>query len=219
MATRWGILARMISAPRPAIAPFADDTIEGRTFRDLDLRGEEVSEKVFRDCTFSNVILAEAKLRECRFEDCVVGLSDWTMAKVYGTAMRGVKFEGCKLMGIDWSDGHRSIDASFKECVLDYCAFVKIDLRKSAFKDCRMLEVNFTEANLTEADFSGSNLDRCQFHQTNLVRADLAGAANVRLDPTKNKVKGAILSLDAAVAIVATMGMHVAGFGPAPRRR
>jgi len=46
-----------------------------------------------------------------------------------------------KLMGIDWSDGHRSLDASFKECVLDYCSFVRIDLRKCAFKDCRMLEV------------------------------------------------------------------------------
>ena len=60
-----------------------------------------------------------------------------------------------KLMGIDWSDGHRSLDASFKECVLDYCSFVRIDLRKCAFKDCRMLEVNFSEANLTEDNFSG----------------------------------------------------------------
>jgi len=28
-------------------------------------------------------------LRDCRFEDCIVRLSDWTMAKVYGTALRG----------------------------------------------------------------------------------------------------------------------------------
>lgn len=95
--------------------PLADDLIEGKAFRDLDFRGSEISEKVFRDCTFTNVIFAEARLRECRFEDCVVGLSDWTMAKVYGTAMRGVKFEGSKLMGIDWSDGHCSLDATFKE--------------------------------------------------------------------------------------------------------
>jgi len=155
----------MIS-PRPPLAdPFADDLMEGKAFRDLDFRGREISDKVFRDCTFTNAVFADVRLRECRFEDCVVGLSDWTMAKVYGTAMRGVKFEGSKLMGIDWSDGHRSLDATFKECVLDYCSFVRIDLRKSVFKDCRMLEVNFTEANLTEADFSGSNLDRSRFHR------------------------------------------------------
>jgi fluoroquinolone resistance protein len=209
-----------MNLPEPAPTnPLADDLIEGRAFRDLDFRGSEISEKVFRDCTFTNVIFAEARLRECRFEDCVVGLSDWTMTKVYGTAMRGVKFEGSKLMGIDWSDGHRSLDATFKECVLDYCSFVQIDLRKSVFKDCRMLEVNFTEANLTEADFSGSNLDRCQFHQTNLSRANLAGATNVRLNPTENKVKGATISLDAAIGVVTAMGIHVSGFGAAPKRR
>lgn len=199
--------------------PFADDTIEGETFRGVDMRGADISEKIFRDCTFHNVVFAEARLRECRFEDCAVEASDWTMAKVYGTALRGVKFRGCKLMGIDWSDGHRSIDASFEECVLDYCSFVKIDARKVTFKDCRLLEVNFTEANLTEADFSGSNLDRCQFHQTHLVRANLSNATNLRLDPTQNKVKGATISLDAAVGIVMTMGMHVAGFGGGTKRR
>jgi uncharacterized protein YjbI with pentapeptide repeats len=209
----------MVSPQTPLIDPFADELIEGKVFRDLDFRGREMSEKVFRDCTFTNVIFAEARLRECRFEDCVVSLSDWTMAKVYGTAMRGVKFEGSKLMGIDWSDGHRSLDASFKECVLDYCSFVQIDLRKSVFKDCRMLEVNFTEANLTEADFSGSNLDRCQFHQTNLSRANLAGATNVRLNPAENKVKGATISLDAAIGVVTSMGIQVSGFGCAPKRR
>jgi uncharacterized protein YjbI with pentapeptide repeats len=209
----------MVLPQAPLTVPFADDLIEGKVFRDLDFRSGEISERVFRDCTFTNVIFAEARLRECRFEDCVVGLSDWTMAKVYGTAMRGVKFEGSKLMGIDWSDGHRSLDASFRECVLDYCSFVQIDMRKSVFTDCRMLEVNFTEANLAEADFSDSNLDRCQFHQTNLSRANLAGATNVRLNPTENKVKGAIISLDAAIGVVTAMGIHVAGFGAAPKRR
>jgi len=209
----------MVSPQTQPIDSFADDLIEGKVFLDLDFRGGEIFEKVFRDCTFTNVIFAEARLRECRFEDCVVGLSDWTMAKVYGTAMRGVKFEGSKLMGIDWSDGHRSLDATFKECVLDYCSFVQIDLRKSAFKDCRMLEVNFTEANLSESDFSGSNLDRCHFHKTNLSRANLGGATNVRLNPTENKMKGATISLDAAIGVVTTMGMHVSGFGAAPKRR
>jgi hypothetical protein len=32
-------------------------------------------------------------------------------------------------------------------------------------------------------------------------------------------LKGAIISLDAAVGIVTTMGMHVSGFAAAPKRR
>ena len=209
-----------MNAPKtPPTDPFADDLAEGKIFRDLDLRGGEISERVFRECTFSNVTFAEARLRECRFEDCIVRLSDWTMAKVYGTAMRGVKFEGSKLMGIDWSDGHRSLDASFKECLLYYSSFARVDLRKCTFKDCRMLEVNFSEANLTESGFSGSNLDRSRFQQTNLSRANLAGASNLLFTPTENKVKGAVISLDAAVGIVAAMGMTVSGFGDAPKRR
>jgi fluoroquinolone resistance protein len=209
----------MISPETAPASPFADDLIEGKVFRDLDFRGGEISDKIFRECTFTNVTFAEARLRECRLEDCAVLLSDWTMAKVYGTAMRGVKFAGCKLMGIDWSDGHRSLDASFKECVLDYSSFARIDLRKSVFTDCRMLEVNFSEANLTEADFSGSNLDRSRFQKTNLSRANLAGATNLVLNPAENKVKGAVIALDAAVGIVAAMGMTVYGFGEGSKRR
>jgi uncharacterized protein YjbI with pentapeptide repeats len=205
--------------PQPPSDPFADELTENQVLSDLDLRGRELSNKIFRECRFCNVTFAEARLRECRFEDCLVRLSDWTMAKVYGTAMRGVKFEGCKLMGIDWSDGHRALDASFKECVLDYCSFVRIDLRKGAFKDCRMLEVNFAEANLSEADFSGSNLDRGRFQRTNLTRANLAGATNFLINPSENKTKGAIISLAAAVSIVAAMGMTVFGFGDTPKRR
>ena len=205
--------------PQTPPDPFADELIEDKVLSDLDLRGREISDKIFRECRFSNVTFAEARLRDCRFEDCLVRLSDWTMAKVYGTALRSVKFEGCKLMGIDWSDGHRALDASFKECVLDYCSFARVDLRKGAFKDCRMLEVNFAEANLSEADFSGSNLDRSRFQRTNLTRANLAGAANFLINPAENKTKGAIISLDAAVSIVAAMGMTVSGFGDAPKRR
>ena len=208
----------MNSPNTPPADPFADDLAEGKVFRDIDLRGGQISDRVFRECTFSNVTLAEVRLRDCRFEDCIVRLSDWTMAKVYGTALRGVKFEGSKLMGIDWSDGHRSLDASFKECVLDYCSFARIDLRKCTFKDCRMLEVNFSEANLTESDFSGSSLDRSRFQRTNLSRANLTGASNLLFNPTDNKVKGAVISLDAAVGIVAAMGMTVSGFGDAPKR-
>jgi hypothetical protein len=47
----------------------------------------------------------------------------------------------------------------------------------------------------------------------------LAGATNVRLNPTENRVKGSIISLDAAIGVVATKGMHVSGFGAAPKRR
>jgi uncharacterized protein YjbI with pentapeptide repeats len=88
----------MISPENPPADPFDDDLSEGKVFHDLDFHGGEISDKIFRECTFTNVTFAEARLRECRFEDCVVRLSDWTMAKVYGTAMRGVKFEGSKLM-------------------------------------------------------------------------------------------------------------------------
>ena len=174
--------------PQTPPDPFADELIEDKVLCDLDLRGRDLSNKIFRECRFSNISFAEARLRECRFEDCLVRLSDWTMAKVYGTAMRGVKFEGCKLMGIDWSDGHRALH-----------------------------EVNFAEANLSEADFSGSNLDRSRFQRTNLTRANLAGATNFLINPSENKTKGAIISLDAAVGIVSAMGMTVSGFGDAPQ--
>lgn len=55
--------------------------------------------------------------------------------------------------------------------------------------------------------------------ELNLSRANLAGANNLVLNPAGNKVKGALIALDAAVGIVAGMGMIVSRFGDAPKRR
>ena len=135
------------------------------------------------------------------------------MAKLYGTSLRGVRFESCKLMGVDWTLASKWGDFSFKGCVMDYCSFVGLPLKKITFDGCRLVEANFTEANLTESDFSGSDLTGAQFSRTNLTKADLATASGYYIVPTNNTVRGAKISLEGAVAIARSFGLLVAGFG------
>ncbi len=55
--------------------------------------------------------------------------------------------------------------------------------------------------------------------ELNLSCANLVGATNSLVNPAESKVKGAPISLDAAVGVVAAMGMIASGFGDAPKLR
>ncbi|HEX7596977.1 MAG TPA: pentapeptide repeat-containing protein, partial [Polyangia bacterium] len=191
--------------------PFAEDLVEKRTFRSLDLRGQTVEDKTFQDCVFVDIKWSEAKLKDCTFEACTIQQSDLTMVKLYGTKLRGVKFEGCKLMGVEWTNASKWLDFSFVGCVMDYCSFAGLALKKVKFEDCRLVEANFAGSNLSEADLSGCDLTGAHFAQTNLTKADLATATGYAISPTSNTVRGLKISLEAAIALAKSFGMMVAG--------
>ena len=57
------------------------------------------------------------------------------------------------------------------------------------------LAADFTEADLSEANFSDTNLTRATFDHTVLERADLRTANAFSIDPQRNKLTGARLTL------------------------
>jgi uncharacterized protein YjbI with pentapeptide repeats len=198
--------------PTPPPRLDAEDFFADVTFADLaleaaDLRGKELQRCTFRRCKLPESRWARAKLEDCVFEHC-----DLTRMAPQELGLRGVTFKDTKLMGVDWTDTGPHPNVTFEGCDLRYASFVKMRLRGTKFLRCMAREANFLEVDLTEADFTDTDLSDSTIKGCTLIKANLAHAVGLRLDPQLNKVKGARLSLEAAVLLVQSFGIVVEAF-------
>jgi uncharacterized protein YjbI with pentapeptide repeats len=101
------------------------------------------------------------------------------------------------------------LELHLEHCVLDYCNFYKLPLKKSTFHHCRLREVDFSQANLNEASFVGSDLLGAVFDQTNLEKADFRDALHYRIAPELNAIKGARFDLAGLPGLLESYGIKV----------
>jgi uncharacterized protein YjbI with pentapeptide repeats len=193
-----------------------EESFENETFTDLDLRGASLAGKEFFHCTFRNCRLEESRWTGSILEACVFRGCDLTRAQLTDTALRDVRFEGSKLMGIDWSPVRPNPELAFEDCNLRYCSFVGQSLRRTAFLRCSAPEVNFLDLDLTDADFTGSTLTGSTIRGCTLTKTDFSGAVGVFIDPAHNRLKGTRVPVESAVLLAQTLGMVVAGYSTEP---
>jgi len=127
-------------------------------------------------------------------------------------ALRGVTFTDTRLMGVDFSDLAPLPDVRFDKCDLRYSSFVKLRLRGTKLTGCLAREANFIEVDLTEVDFTGTDLQGANWQGCTLMKTNFARSIGVLFDPQKNRVKGARLGIEAAVALVHSLGIVVEEF-------
>jgi uncharacterized protein YjbI with pentapeptide repeats len=182
---------------------FSELSFDNKKFFNLvcpkqDFRQKEFVNCVFKKCDFSEANFSEAVFIDCSFIDC--NLSN---IKITNSSWQGVVVDGCKLTGIVFSEvSTLLINWSFKKCLMDFCDFNKLEIKGSKFIACDIKETNFTNCNLAQADFSESSLSGSKFVNNNLEKADFSGAKNYYIDPTANKIKGAIFSYPEALSLL-----------------
>ena len=190
----------------------AEHEFEDVTFSDFELERADLSGKSFTGCTFRRVKLPESRWKAARLEDCTFDACD--VSRMVPTQVRliGVTFTGSKVMGVDWSSVAQNPSVTFEECDLRYASFVRVNLKKTAIRRCRALEANFIGCNLSEADFSGTTLTGTVIEDCDLTKADFETAISAFINPVKNRVKGATISVDSAALLAMSYGMNVAGY-------
>ncbi|MET0403370.1 MAG: pentapeptide repeat-containing protein [Cystobacter sp.] len=200
-----------------------EDAFEHLTFADLELTGVVLRQKEFYQCTFQRSQFQESQWYGCKFEDCTWMDCDLTRAKFPHTALRGVRFEGSKLMGIDWSTVSSNPEVTFERCVLRYASFVGLSLRKTDVLRCAAQEANFFDLDLTDANFEGTELTGSNFRGCTLTRTDFSQSVGLLLDPARNRLKDTQVPLATAVSLAESLGMRVPALGGdapvAPRSR
>lgn len=180
--------------------------ISGRVIEHADQWSPVPTE--YEDCTFRHLDLSGASLADyiftnCRFTDC--NLSN---VAVSNTAFREVRFSNCKMLGILFEDCHTFLlEMGFDSCNLAMASFRAIKLPGTVFNACILHEADFSEANMKQAVFRNCDLLNAVFEYTELVNADLASARNYRINPERNRLKGARFSYPEVEGLLADYGV------------
>jgi fluoroquinolone resistance protein len=177
---------------------FENDKFQGINFsQDSFVIGE------YEKCTFENCIFTKANLSEIIFSNCVFINCDLSLAKVNNTAIRDIKFKGCKLLGLHFEDCNQfGLAATFEDCILNLASFYKVNLKSFGFTNCSLIETDFTQSDLRGIIFEKCNFAGAIFDHTNLEKDDFSTSFNFSIDPEKNKIKKAKFSITGIIGLL-----------------
>ena len=169
---------------------------EDQRFENKDIKAKPLQKGSYTECTFVRYNFENSTLSGFEFIDCTFNHCNLALAVVNDTRFKNVKFEDCKMSGIDFSTCNDFLfEVHCINCMLDYASFYQKKMMKAIFSGCSLLEVDLTDTNLSGAIFKNCNLLRTTFNRTNLEKADLSTATNFSIDPENNRVKNAKFSL------------------------
>jgi len=195
-------------------------TLAAHSFHEeIDLKGLDLREGRLEDvellgCTVSDSDLGEATLDRCSFEDVVFKRCDLGVVKLGGSAFRGVRFEDCKLTGIDWSRAHDlTFEVTFVNCVLDFSAFVGLKLKGLRATGGKAHHVVFADSDMRKVTLKDMDLAGTTFTGNDLRDADFSTCTNLELEPNTNRLQRTKLPLDAALRHLSMLGIKVPGLG------
>jgi fluoroquinolone resistance protein len=161
----------------------------------------------FEDCSFDHGDMKQRDLRGAKFVDCTFDTCDLVVAKVVDCVFLRVRFRGCRLGGVNWSQARKLESVSFDGCQLNDGSFLGLRLEGCAFTDCVARGTTFRDANLAKATFRGSNLANAEFVNCDLRGADFRGATQYALSPAANRLEKARFSLPEAISLLTGFGI------------
>lgn len=187
----------------------SNDSFDGDRFKALDLSEKNLTGKDMVNCTFSGLKLQGSQWGNSRLEDCVFEDCDLTRINPAKLRLRGVEFRRCKLLGVDWSDLGERPEVSFLECNMGYCLFLSVSIPNTRFIQCALTEAAFEESDLSASEFSACKLMGAKFERCDLERVSFLGSTDLMLNPAANRVRGAQIPIEAAIAIATSFGLRV----------
>lgn len=165
----------------------------------------EFDEKIFKGSNFSKVNLGSFEFIDCTFISC-----DLSMARLENAVFTRVKFIQCKLLGVDFSlCSTFAFSVSFEDCILNYCVFLKNNLKKTIFNKCIIKEASFFDTDLTSASFIECDLSEAIFERNNLSKCDFRTAYNYDIIPSENNIKKAMFSLPGVVGLLGHLNIII----------
>lgn len=167
-------------------------TFERSDYKEISFLKGEYENCSFNNCDFSNANFSHSKFIDCSFIDC-----NLSMVKLGATVFRDIKFAGCKMLGLIFSDCNKTgLSFIFENCTLNHSSFYATSIKKTVFKNCVLAGVDWTACDVSSSIFEHCDLRDAKFEQANLEKADLRTSFNYSIDPENNRVKRARFSLD-----------------------
>lgn len=171
-------------------------------FTGLEYTQQVVTAVIFEESVFKNCQFSETQFKRCTFRDCQFENCDLSLITVEYSSFLRSKFEGSKLIGINWAKVSRLQRIEFRDCNMSYATFMELDLQHIVMSHCLAKETTFAETNLSNANFAHTDFSDCRFVRTNLTQADFRGARNYFIPVEQNILKKTKFSLPEAVSLL-----------------
>lgn len=167
------------------------EVIESKNFSRKSFEGYSYVSCTFKHCNFS-----ESNFRNAKFSFCIFINCNLSLLTLDGCRFQEIEFIECKILGAKFFKCEKTFFSPlFRKCILHYCNFSDLKMKKISFLECDMKENHFHNASLVEASFQASNLMGTLFHHCDLSKADFSTAIQYRIDLQTNKIKKAKFSL------------------------
>jgi uncharacterized protein YjbI with pentapeptide repeats len=92
---------------------------------------------------------------------------------------------------------------------LNNSVFYQTSIKKTIFKNSRLIEVDFTECDASNAVFNKCDLSGAIFDTTNLEKADFRTSVNYSIDPALNRLKKARFSLSEIYGLLYKLNIDI----------
>lgn len=184
---------------------------EDQVIRSEDFSKQSLENCIFGSCSFHSCDFSEALLRNAQFSACTFENCNFSLPKLDGCRFQDVQFIGCKIVGAEFFKCEKTFfSPAFKRCLLQYCNFSDLMMKKVSFGGSKLNDCHFTNTNLIGADFGGVNLSGTIFHKCDLSMADFTTAIQYDIDPQTNKIKKAKFSLPEALGLLRCFDVVIA---------
>ncbi|WP_367867862.1 pentapeptide repeat-containing protein [Pedobacter sp. WC2423] len=189
----------------------ADEQIthHDKRFENINYEDKHLVSRYFEGCTFYKSIIKGCLFEDCTFNNCTFEECDISLIKFKDTFISNLAVINCKAIGILWYDTLNPFSINAKNSMLSYSSFFGKNLKKIRLTNCTAREVDFSNCNLSSADFSGTDFLGSTFSGTDLRMANFTAAQNYQIDPSGNKIKGAIFQLPAAISFLDSLGIKI----------
>ena len=182
-----------------------DKVITSKDFSKQSLEGQ-----AFVNCTFENCHFKEANLNQASFSSCCFKCCDFSLTKIDNCRFQDCRFEESKIVGLEFFKcDTRLFSIKMIGCVMQYCNFSDLNMKKTSFKGSKVCESHFTNVDLQQADFGKTDLSSTIFHNCNLFKANFIDAINYFIDPKNNNLKEAKFSFPEAISLLEALEIKV----------
>lgn len=202
------------AASRKSAVIGSEDEYFAKTFQSLELAEQTVSGKIFEECTFKDCNFSGAVLKNCKFADCTFDSCNLSVLKLEESRFISVQFNGCKVVGIDWTRASWPRipiypQLEFRKCILNDSSFIGLKLEELVIEDCKAHEADFRDGNFSRANFKGTDFQHSLFGKTILVAADFTEAVSYDIDILDNNIQKAKFSSAEALRLLSALDIEL----------
>ncbi|MBM7074075.1 pentapeptide repeat-containing protein [Shewanella sp. 202IG2-18] len=184
------------------------------SFIKLTFSHEQYDNIEFEDCQFKYCDFSEVLFENCNFINCIFENCNLSLANFSGSKLFELKFEDCKLVGIDWTKAewptfHLDFGLSFSHCTLNDSSFFGLTLHELSFNECKLHDVDFREGDYTNSSMRYCDFRHALFMKTNLQGVNFSESEEYIIDVLENNIKGAKFSRFEALSLLEGLGIEL----------